>query len=109
MDCPGVRLLARRRQLLDAPFTAGGGLSAAAVMFHSTLAAHQGVSATEEKALSEKYTDGELELITGFLTESARRQKNATSRLTSPGAGTPEGTGDAGPAADDDDHSTHVA
>src|SRR5215470_227537 len=176
---------AARWQLLDALFTAGRELSAAAVMFHTALAARQGLSATEEKALdlldrfgpltgrqlaersglapasvtglvgrleakgfarrtrnprdgrsvlieatpdrlaefgplfadwvreleelSEKYTDAELELITGFLTESARRQKNATSRLTSPGAGTPEGTGDAEPAADDDDHSTHVA
>ena len=176
---------AGRRQRLDTLFTAGRELSAAAVMFHTALAARQGLSATEEKALdlldrfgpltgrqlaersglapasvtglvgrleakgfarrtrnprdgrsvlieatpdrlaefgplfadwvreleelSEKYTDAELELITGFLTESARRQKNATSRLTSPGAGAPGGTGDAAPAADHDDHSTHVA
>jgi len=176
---------APRRQLLDALFTAGRELSAAAVMFHTALAARQGLSATEEKALdlldrfgpltgrqlaersglapasvtgligrleakgfarrtrnpgdgrsvlieatpgrlaefgplfadwvrelealTEKYTDAELELITGFLTESARRQKNATSRLTSPGAGAPEGTGDARSAADHADHSTHVA
>jgi DNA-binding MarR family transcriptional regulator len=171
--------------LLDALFTAGRELSAAAVMFHTALAARQGLSATEEKALdlldrfgpltgrqlaersglapasvtalagrleakgfarrtrnprdgrsvlieatpdrlaefgplfadwvrelealTEKYTDAELELITGFLTESARRQKNATSRLTSPGAGVPEGTGDTESAADHDDHGTHVA
>jgi hypothetical protein len=63
----------------------------------------------ELEELSEKYTDAELELITGFLTEAARRQKSATSRLTSPDAAAPEGTGDAEPAADHDDHSTHVA
>ena len=155
---PGVG--APRRQLLDALFAAGRELSAAAVMFHTALAARQGLSATEEKALdlldrygpltgrqlaersglapasvtglvgrleakgfarrtrnphdgrsvlieaepdrlaelgplfadwvrelealSQKYTDAELTVITGFLTESARRQKDATSRLTSP-------------------------
>src|SRR5215813_11735666 len=42
---------AARRQLLDALFTAGREVSAAAVMFHTALAARQGLSATEEKAL----------------------------------------------------------
>src|SRR5215472_8211019 len=42
---------AARRQLLDALFTAGRELSAAAVMFHTALAARQGLTATEEKAL----------------------------------------------------------
>jgi DNA-binding MarR family transcriptional regulator len=36
---------------LDALFAAGRELSAAAVMFHTALAARQGLSATEEKAL----------------------------------------------------------
>ena len=40
-----------RAQLLDRLFTAGRELSAAAVMFHTALASHQGLSATEEKAL----------------------------------------------------------
>jgi DNA-binding MarR family transcriptional regulator len=151
---------APRRQLLDALFTAGRELSASAVMFHTALAARQGLSATEEKALdlldrhgpltarqlaarsglapasvtnlvdrltakgyarrarnpadgrsvlieatpgrlaelgplfadwvreleelSNKYTDAELAVITDFLTESARRQKDATARLTRP-------------------------
>ena len=42
---------AARRTLLDALFAAGRELSAAAVMFHTALAARQGLSATEEKAL----------------------------------------------------------
>ena len=62
----------------------------------------------ELEALSEKYTDAELGLITGFLTESARRQKNATARLTSPGAGALAGAGEARSAADHDDPSTHA-
>jgi DNA-binding MarR family transcriptional regulator len=166
-------------------FMAGRELSAAAVMFHTALAAQQGLGATEEKALdlldrfgpltgrqlaersglapasvtaltdrleakgfarrirnprdgrsvlieatpdrlaefgplfadwvrelealSEKYTDAELAVITDFLTESARRQKDATARLTSPGAGAPADTGEAGPADDHDDHSTPAA
>ena len=149
---------APRRQLLDALFVAGRELSAAAVMFHTALAAQQGLSATEEKALdlldrygpltarqlaersglapasvtglvgrleakgfarrtrnpadgrsvlietvpdrlaglgplfadwtrelealSGRYTDADLGVITDFLTESARRQKDATARLT---------------------------
>jgi len=153
---PGIG--AARRQLLDALFMAGRELSAAAVMFHTALAARQGLSATEEKALdlldrhgpltgrqlaeysglapasvsnlvdrleakgfarrtpnpadgrsvliettpdrlaglgplftdwvgeledlTGKYTDAELRAITDFLTESARRQTNATARLT---------------------------
>src|SRR5215471_14170932 len=152
------RISAPRRQLLDALFIAGREISAAAVMFHTALAARQGLSATEEKALdlldrhgpltgrrlaelsglapasvsnladrleakgfarrtpnpadgrsvlieatpdrvaglgplftdwvgeledlSGRYTDDELRAITDFLTESARRQKNATARLT---------------------------
>jgi DNA-binding MarR family transcriptional regulator len=151
---------ASRRQLLDALFMAGRELSASAVMFHTALAARQGLSATEEKALdlldrygpltarqlaarsglapasvtnlvdrlaakgyarrtrnpadgrsvlieatpdrlaefgplfadwvreleelSKKYTKAELAVITDFLTESARRQKDATARLTRP-------------------------
>jgi DNA-binding MarR family transcriptional regulator len=153
---PGIS--AARRQLLNALFMAGRELSAAAVMFHTALAARQGLSATEEKALdlldrhgpltgrqlaehsglapasvsnlvdrleakgfarrtpnpadgrsvliettpdrlagfgplftdwvgeledlTGKYTDAELRAITDFLTESARRQTNATARLT---------------------------
>jgi len=149
-----------RRQLLEALFTAGRELSAAAVMFHTVLAARQGLTATEEKALdlldrhgpltarqlaarsglapasvtnladrleakryarrtrnpadgrsvlieatpdrlaelgplfadwareleelSKKYSDAELAVITDFLTEAARRQKDATARLTGP-------------------------
>jgi DNA-binding MarR family transcriptional regulator len=42
---------AARRTLLDALLAAGRELSAAAVMFHTALAARQGLSATEEKAL----------------------------------------------------------
>ena len=40
-----------RAELLDRLFTAGREVSAAAVMFHTALAAHQGLSSTEEKAL----------------------------------------------------------
>ena len=43
--------ISTRRQLLDALFQAGRELSAAAVMFHTALAARQGLTATEEKAL----------------------------------------------------------
>jgi DNA-binding MarR family transcriptional regulator len=169
---PGIS--APRRQLLDALFMAGRELSAAAVMFHTALAARQGLSATEEKALdlldrhgpltgrqlaersglapasvsnladrleakgfarripnpadgrsvliettpdrladfgplftdwvgeledlSERYTDAELRAITDFLTESARRQRNATARLTAADARTPADTAAAGPA-----------
>src|SRR5215510_10435804 len=108
---------AARRQLLDALFTAGRELSAAAVMFHTALAARQGLTATEEKALgplftdwvgeledlSEKYTDAELRAITDFLTESARRQKNATARLTAADARTPADTDAARPAGHGND------
>src|SRR5215467_12172611 len=173
------RISAPRRQLLDALFTAGREISAAAVMFHTALAARQGLSATEEKALdlldrhgpltgrqlaelsglapasvsnladrleakgfarrtpnpadgrsvlieaapdrladlsplftdwvgeledlSEKYTDAELRAITDFLTESARRQKNATARLTAADARTPADTDAAGPAGHGND------
>jgi DNA-binding MarR family transcriptional regulator len=40
-----------RAELLDRLFTAGREVSAAAVMFHTALAAHQGLSPTEEKSL----------------------------------------------------------
>jgi DNA-binding MarR family transcriptional regulator len=40
-----------RAELLDRLFTAGRELSAAAVMFHAALAAHQGLSRSEEKSL----------------------------------------------------------
>ncbi|NUW35767.1 MarR family transcriptional regulator [Nonomuraea sp. SMC257] len=40
-----------RDELLGRLFTAGRELSNAAVMFHTALAAHQGLTATEEKAL----------------------------------------------------------
>jgi len=172
------RISAPRRQLLDALFIAGREIRAAAVMFHTALAARQGLSATEEKALdlldrhgpltgrrlaelsglapasvsnladrleakgfarrtpnpadgrsvlieatpdrvaglgplftdwvgeledlSEKYTDAELRAITDFLTESARRQRNATARLTA-AARTPAGADAAGPAGHGDD------
>ena len=172
------RISAPRRQLLDALFIAGREISAAAVMFHTALAARQGLSATEEKALdlldrhgpltgrrlaelsglapasvsnladrleakgfarrtpnpadgrsvlieatpdrvaglgplftdwvgeledlSEKYTDAELRAITDFLTESARRQRNATARLTA-SARTPAGADAAGPAGHGND------
>src|SRR5215468_10484220 len=43
---------ATRRRLLDGLFAAGREVSAAAVMFHTALAARQGLSATEEKALN---------------------------------------------------------
>jgi DNA-binding MarR family transcriptional regulator len=162
---------APRRQLLEALFTAGRELSAAAVMFHTALAARQGLSATEEKALdlldrygpltarqlaarsglapasvtnlvdrleakgyahrtrnpadgrsvligatpdrladfgplfadwvreleelSQKYTDAQLAVITDFLTESARRQKDATARLTGSPVGAVSGEGEA--------------
>ena len=159
---------ATRRRLLDGLFAAGREVSAAAVMFHTALAARQGLSATEEKALdlldrdgpltgrqlaqrsglapasvtnlvdrleakgfarrtrnphdgrsvlieaapdrlaqfgplfadwvreledlTATYTDAELAVITGFLTESARRQIDATARLTSAaGTGAAEG------------------
>src|SRR5215468_10291209 len=49
----------------------------------------------ELEELTGKYTDAELAVITDFLTESARRQKNATARLTSAAAG----KGQADPAA----------
>jgi DNA-binding MarR family transcriptional regulator len=154
---------AARRALLDALFQAGREVSAAAVMFHTALAAHQGLTATEEKALDlldrngpltgrqlaersglapasvtslvdrleakgfarrtrnpadgrsvliettpdrlaglgplfadwvreleelcAQYTDAELAVITSFLAQSARRQKDATARLTSVAAG----------------------
>jgi DNA-binding MarR family transcriptional regulator len=174
-ESPGIS--APRRQLLDALFTAGRELSAAAVMFHTALAARQGLSATEEKALdlldrygplagrqlaersgpasvsnladrleakgfarripnhadgrsvlieatpdrladlgplstdwvgeledlSEKYTDAELRAITDFLTESARRQKNAAARLTATDARTPANTDAVGPAGHGND------
>ena len=169
-DGPGTSATRRRR--LDALFTAGREVSAAAVMFHTTLAARQGLSATEEKALdllerdgpltgrqlaqrsglapasvtnlvnqleakgfarrtrnphdgrsvlieavpdrlaqlgplfddwvreleelTAKYTDAELAAITDFLTESARRQKDATARLTS-AAGTGVAAGQPSP------------
>jgi DNA-binding MarR family transcriptional regulator len=41
----------RRAELLDRLMTAGRAQSAATVLFHSTVAALQGLSATEEKAL----------------------------------------------------------
>src|SRR5215470_7852338 len=180
-DGPGTS--ATRRTLLDALYAAGRELSVAAVMFHTALAANQGLSATEEKALdlldrdgpltgrqlahrsglapasvtnlidrleakgfarrirnphdgrsvlieaapdrlaelgplfadwvrelealSDKYTDADLAIITDFLTESAARQKNATARLTSPRAGAPAGISDDRPAADHD-HSAHA-
>jgi DNA-binding MarR family transcriptional regulator len=40
-----------RAELLERLFTAGREISAAAVMFHTALAAHQGLSPTEEKSL----------------------------------------------------------
>jgi len=40
-----------RADLLERLFTAGRESSAAAVMFHTALAAHQGLSSTEEKSL----------------------------------------------------------
>ncbi|MBO0816043.1 MAG: hypothetical protein J2P30_13000, partial [Actinobacteria bacterium] len=46
-----AEMAAARRQLLDAMFQAGRELSVAAVMFHTALAARQGLTATEEKAL----------------------------------------------------------
>jgi DNA-binding MarR family transcriptional regulator len=49
-----------------------------------------------------KYTDAELAVITDFLTESARRQKDATARLTSVAAD----KGQAGPAAQPGDSSS---
>jgi DNA-binding MarR family transcriptional regulator len=45
------RIGSRRTQVLGELETAGRALSAAAVMFHETLAAKQGLSAIEEKAL----------------------------------------------------------
>lgn len=44
-------MTARRRKLLERLFIAGREVSTAAVMFHAALAEHQGLSATEEKAL----------------------------------------------------------
>src|SRR5215831_3009908 len=55
---PGIS--ASRRRRLDALFTAGRESSAAAVMFHTALAARQGLSATEEKALDLLERDGPL-------------------------------------------------
>src|SRR5215468_4795554 len=107
-----------RRTLLDALYAAGRELSVAAVMFHTALAANQGLSATEEKALDLLDRDGPLtgrqlakrsglapasvtNLVDrleakGFarrtrnphdgrsvLIEAARRQIDATARLTS--------------------------
>jgi len=46
---PGVK--SSRDELLGRLFTAGREISAAAVMFHTALAAHQGLSPTEEKSL----------------------------------------------------------
>jgi DNA-binding MarR family transcriptional regulator len=40
-----------RAELLERLFTAGREISAAAVMFHTAIAAHQGLSPTEEKSL----------------------------------------------------------
>jgi DNA-binding MarR family transcriptional regulator len=42
---------AAREQLMQELFTAGRQLSTATIMFHGTVAAHQGISATEEKVL----------------------------------------------------------
>ena len=159
------RRSSRHIQLLKELETAGRALSAAAVMFHTTLSAKQGLSATEEKALDlldrfgpltagelaqrsglapasvtglinrlerkgfarriphpsdgrsvlvevdrdrtysalqplfadfvrsldelySGYTDEQLEVILHFLTESARRQREATTRLaTEPSKG----------------------
>jgi len=154
-----------RRTLLDALYAAGRELSVAAVMFHTALAANQGLSATEEKALdlldrdgpltgrqlakrsglapasvtnlvdrleakgfarrtrnpadgrsmlieavpdrlgqlaplfvdwvreldelTAKYSDAELVVITDFLIESARRQMDATARLSAAASGAP--------------------
>jgi DNA-binding MarR family transcriptional regulator len=50
----------RRTELLAQLETAGRASSAATVMFHSTLAAIQGLSATEEKALDLLQRDGPL-------------------------------------------------
>jgi DNA-binding MarR family transcriptional regulator len=51
-DRDGERTLAgRRAELLDELALAGRAMSAATVMFHATVAARQGLSATEEKAL----------------------------------------------------------
>src|SRR5204862_5975304 len=50
----------RRRELLASLETAGRASSAATVMFHSTVAALQGLSATEEKALDLLQRDGPL-------------------------------------------------
>ncbi len=149
-----------REQLLEALALAGRAMSTATVLFHSTVAAHHGLSATEEKALdllerfgpltagelakrsglapasvtglvnrlehkgfarrianpsdrrsilveadTERvyaamaplfadwfgsleelwagYSDEQLELILHFMTEAARRQREATARLTS--------------------------
>jgi len=57
----------------------------------------------ELEDLSEKYTDAELRAITDFLTESARRQKNATARLTAADARTPADTDAARPAGHGND------
>jgi DNA-binding MarR family transcriptional regulator len=171
-----------RRERLDALFAAGRELSAAAVMFHAVLAARQGLSATEEKALDlldrfgpltgrqlsarsglapasvtslvdrleakgfarrapnpsdgrsvlieavpdrlaqlgplfadwvreleelcARYTDAELAVITEFLVESSRRQREATTRLADPAAGLRGDRGDQGqhePGHDDGD------
>ena len=142
-----TRPLDRRAELLDQLALAGRASSAATVMFHTAVAARQGLSASEEKALdllersglapasvtglvdrlerkgfarrvpnpgdgrsvlvevdSERvyatvaplfadwvgslyelyagYTDEQLEVILHFLTEAARRQQEATARLT---------------------------
>ena len=50
----------RRRDLLARLETAGRASSAATVMFHSTLAAIRGLSATEEKAIDLLQRDGPL-------------------------------------------------
>ncbi len=55
----------------------------------------------ELEALCEKYTDVELAVITDFLVESARRQRDATSRLAGLAADDDRGT----PAGDQDSSS----
>ena len=57
----------------------------------------------ELEDLSRKYSDAELRAITDFLTESARRQKNATARLTAADARTPADTDAARPAGHGND------
>src|SRR4029453_8610917 len=86
----------RRVQLLEQLQTAGRALSAATVMFHTALAARQGLSATEEKALDllERFgplTAGELAKRSGLAPASVtglvnrRERKGFARRVPNPG------------------------